>query len=158
MAKARIAQTSSAPGKTRLLNFYSSPHYRLVDMPGYGFSTRSGHEQQAWRTMIESYLVQRKNLIGLLIVMDIRRDWSDDEQDLVQWIQRMVRRELPAALILTKADKLSRSAATDRMRKIAQNAPVEAVILTSAAKKIGFENLEDFIFKTWIQDRSEAKV
>ena len=52
LAGSKIAMTSSTPGKTRMLNFYSMPRYRFVDMPGYGFAARSGDERDASQDMI----------------------------------------------------------------------------------------------------------
>lgn len=149
VAGSKIALVSSSPGKTRLLNFYQAPRYRLVDMPGYGFSTRSGDEQASWQGMIEPFLSKRENLVGLLLVMDIRRDWSQDEEDLLEWLRP---RALPVAIILTKADKLSRSAALQRRRVIQDQSGHESVLLTSALKKTGFTELEEFIFSVWIKD------
>src|SRR5687768_5730395 len=57
MARSKVAKVSSTPGKTRLLNFFDYDNkFRLVDMPGYGFSKRSGHEQHSWEEMVEAYL------------------------------------------------------------------------------------------------------
>ncbi len=120
----------------------------MVDMPGYGFSKRSGHEQASWQSMIEPYLQKRENLVGLLVVMDIRRDWSQDEQDLLDWMRP---RALPAAIVLTKADKMSRSQALNRLRLIRQQSRQESVMVTSALNKTGFVELEEFIFATWIK-------
>lgn len=148
IAGSRIAQVSGTPGKTRLLNFYQGPKYRLVDMPGYGFAARSGSEQREWQKMIESFLAERENLVGLLLVMDIRRDWSKDERSLLDWLRP---RMLPAAVILTKADKLSRSAMLQRIREIRKDSGIEAVFASSALKKQGVDEIEEFIFQTWIK-------
>lgn len=150
LANARIALVSSTPGKTRLLNFYEGPKYRIVDMPGYGFASRSGSEQRSWQSMIETFLSSRKNLRGLLIVMDIRRDWSEDEEGLLAWIAP---RELPAAIVCTKADKLSRSEVLKRIQLIRRQSGLEAVLATSALKKTGYAELEDFVYKSWFAQK-----
>jgi GTP-binding protein len=152
LANARIALVSSTPGKTRLLNFYQGPKYRLVDMPGYGFASRSGSEQRSWQSMIEPFLGARGNLCGLLIVMDIRRDWSEDEENLVDWIAP---RDLPVSIVLTKVDKLSRSEMIKRERTIREQSGIEDVHLTSALKKTGFVELEDFVYKSWVKNWSQ---
>lgn len=153
LAGSKIAMTSSTPGKTRMLNFYSMPRYRFVDMPGYGFAARSGDERDAWRDMIEPYLGAREALAALLIIMDIRRDWSEDEENLVKWISR---RQLPVAVILTKADKMSRGEALTRSRKLQQVSGVGKVLITSSLKKEGFKEIEDFVFDTWIKPIDDA--
>lgn len=148
LANSRIAQVSSSPGKTRLLNFFQGPTYRWVDMPGYGFSSRSGNEQKSWQRMIEPYLAARANLVGLLIVMDIRREWTQDEEDLVGWIAP---RELPIGLALTKADKLSRSEFLKRQKQIAADSELEDVFVVSSLKKTGFHEMEERIFEKWVK-------
>lgn len=148
----RIAQVSGTPGKTRLLNFYEAPHYRLVDMPGYGFSARSGDEQRSWQQMIEPYLATRGNLVGLLIVMDIRRDWSQDENDLLNWLKP---RGLPSAVVLTKADKLSRSEMLNRVRIIQKQSELPNVLPTSSLKRTGYQELEEFVFESWVKQAKE---
>jgi GTP-binding protein len=148
MANARIALVSGTPGKTRLLNFYQAERYRLVDMPGYGFAARSGHEQNSWQSMIEPYLAVRGNLVGLLIVMDIRRDWSEDEENLLKWISP---RELPVAIVLTKADKVSKSEMLKKMKEMSRSSGVGQVLVTSALKKFGFQEIKDLIFHEWVK-------
>jgi GTP-binding protein len=151
MANERIAKVSSAPGKTRMLNFFDAgPSYRLVDMPGYGWSSRGGDEHHGWKEMIESYLKSRENLCGLLLLMDVRRDWSIDEADMIEWTKNV---ELPIAVILTKTDKLSKNELTKRLQKIQRDSKVEKLFLTSALKKTGFEELEDYIFSAWVKPR-----
>jgi len=145
---ARIAQVSSAPGKTRLLNFYQTAAYRLVDMPGYGFAARAGDEQKAWRRMIEPYLATRSNLVGLLIVMDIRRDWSEDEVNLLDWMRP---RGLPSALVLTKADKLTRSEINQRLNVVRKQSGLDGILVTSATAKIGMNEVEEFVFAQWVK-------
>lgn len=153
LAGSRIAQVSSTPGKTRLLNFYQGPSYRLVDMPGYGFAARSGGEQRDWRQMIESFLATRGNLVGLLLVMDVRRDWSEDEANLIAWMQP---RGLPSAVVLTKGDKLSRSAGLQRVRELRRQSGLENVMLASALDRTGLKEIESFVFEAWIKPRQET--
>jgi GTP-binding protein len=148
LAGAKIALVSSTPGKTRHLNFYQGKAYRLVDMPGYGFSARSGDEQSSWQEMIEPFLGARENLQGLMIVMDIRRDWSADEEDLLKWLSP---RELPFAVVATKADKMSRSQALNRVRDIKKQSRAEHVMMTSSLQKKGYLEIEEFMFHSWIK-------
>lgn len=154
IANSKIAMVSSTPGKTRLLNFFETERYRLVDMPGYGFAARSGDEQRQWQKMIESYLAARTQLVGLVIVMDIRRDWSEDEDNLLKW---MAPRQLPSVVALTKADKLSRSASLQRAREIQKKSGVGHVLITSALKKEGFVEFENFLYLEWIKPHREAR-
>ncbi len=149
IAGSKIAMTSSTPGKTRMLNFYSAPRYRLVDMPGYGFAARSGDEQVSWQEMIEPYLAARENLSGLIIVMDIRREWAREEENLIRWISP---RQLPVIVALTKADKMSRGEALAKAKAIQRSSGVEHVMITSSLEKKGFIELEDMAFNVFIRD------
>lgn len=86
LAGSAIAKVSQQPGKTTLLNFFDvGQHYRLVDTPGYGYSKRSGDEQASWQQMLESYFSLRGNLVGILILMDYKRDFEEDEKMLLRF-------------------------------------------------------------------------
>jgi len=151
MAHERVAMTSSSPGKTRLLNFYAvGDRYRFVDMPGYGYSVRSGDEHHGWKAMAETYLSSRANLCGLLLVVDIRREWSEDEAAFVEWLRPI---QLPVALVLTKIDKLSRSETEKRRQMFLKKSGLSHVFVTSALKKTGHAEVEEFVFRNWVRTR-----
>ncbi len=144
----KVALVSSKPGKTRLLNFFNyEGKFSLVDMPGYGFSSRSGDEQHSWQEMIEGYLFNREQLKGLVLVMDIRREWEDEEEMIKGWADR---EGFGLMVVLTKADKMSRSAALNRLRIIKKSADLEAIFAVSVLKKEGHEAVESYIFNQWI--------
>lgn len=146
----KIAKVSSTPGKTRLLNFFQlDESYVLVDMPGYGFAARSGSEMKDWHRMIETYLMTRPQLAGLLLVMDIRRDWTEDEELLKEFSER---RGFPLLVVLTKADKLSYSQSLQATAKIKKSSGLSAVFPASALKKTGQDNIEEYIFENWIKE------
>lgn len=149
----QLAKTSGSPGKTRLINFFQGPKYRLVDFPGYGYSARSGDEQAGWAGMIESFLASRGNLAGALVLMDCRREWTQDEELLVRFLQRIRR---PVAVVLTKADKLNRSEENKIRQKFRELPGVEAIYFVSSLKRTGLKELEDGIFRAWISPGSEA--
>ncbi len=154
LTKGQIAKVSQQPGKTRLLNFYSiGEHYRLVDMPGYGYASRSGDEVQEWRSMVESYLAVRENLQGLLLIMDIRRSWTSQEQDLVDWVSQ---RSLPVVVVLNKSDKVGQNDKAKALKALRDRAVgVQKVFVVSAQKKLGVKEVEDFVFKEWIRSPKE---
>lgn len=149
IAKGKVAHVSSTPGKTRLLNFFDfGAHYRVVDMPGYGFASRSIKEMEEWTASIETYIHTRESLAGLILLMDIRRDWTEDEQMLSDFLSAVDR---PMLIVLTKADQVTRNDMNKKIKQIekaAQRAPVFAV---SALKKTGVEDVEEFVFKNWIK-------
>ncbi len=103
-----LARTSKNPGATRLVNFFElEPNRRLVDLPGYGFAAVSGSMRQHWRTLIEAYFRGRQALRGVIVVMDVRHPLKDHDVDMLRVAQS---REVPVHVLLTKADKLGRSA------------------------------------------------
>lgn len=151
VARSKIAKVSNTPGKTRLLNFFSfGEKYVLVDMPGYGFAARSGDEIREWHTMVENYLSLREELAGLVLVMDARREWTEDEELLKAFTDS---RGLPLAIVLTKADKLTKSEITKALTSIKKNAATQAVFMTSALKKTGHQEVEKYLFENWIKSK-----
>lgn len=145
----RIAKVSSTPGKTRLLNFFEiNGKYTMVDMPGYGYAARGGAEMADWQTMIETYLMTRNSLRGLILVMDVRREWTDDESLLKKFTDRI---GIPMLVVLTKADKLTRNQAASAKAKILKASGASGVFLTSTLAKTGHIEMEDWVFQTWVK-------
>ena len=102
-----IARVSSAPGRTRLLNFFDvDDKFRIVDAPGYGYSVASQRDDKLFATMMNQYLSERKNLVCALLLLDSRRIPNDDD---VQIFQVLVERKIPYIIIATKYDKLNQS-------------------------------------------------
>ncbi len=150
LTKGKVAKVSSTPGKTRLLNFFNmADSYVLVDMPGYGFAARAGDEVVEWHQMIETYLMTRENLVGLLLVMDIRRDWSEDEELLKKFSDR---RGFPMAVVLTKADKMTRNHANQAVAKVKKMSGLSAVFAVSSLKKTGQDEVEEYMFENWVKE------
>ena len=145
----RIAKVSGTPGKTTLLNFFNvgKGTYQIVDMPGYGYAARSASEVKSWRPMVESYFSLRASLVGMILVMDIRRDWTAQEQDLVDWVAQ---RGLDTLVVLSKADKLTRNHQFQAKAKIMKSSGLKSVFCISSSKKIGLKEVEEFFFEQWI--------
>ncbi len=118
----RLAHTSRAPGKTRLVHFYriqrGSLRLRLVDLPGYGFARVSRAERTQWRGLVEGYLGSRPGLRVAVLLQDVRRDASRDEELLLAWLEE---RGVPSLLALTKLDKLAPARRAARAREIAES-------------------------------------
>jgi GTP-binding protein len=113
----KLARVSKTPGRTQLLNFFSvGEDRRLVDLPGYGFARVAPEIQARWRRSLEVYLGERASLVGLVVTMDIRRGLTPLDEQLLRWLEP---RELPVAVLLTKADKLSRGAGIAVQKKLA---------------------------------------
>lgn len=144
-----IAKISNTPGKTTLLNFFDvADKYRLVDMPGYGYAARSWSERDAWKDMIEDYINIRQTLVGMVLVMDIRRDWSADEDQFLRWLSV---HDIPILVVLSKADKLKKSELPRRIQELRKQAQVESMIAVSSVSRDNVSAVEDYIYKNWIE-------
>lgn len=105
----KLARTSKTPGRTQQINFFSlGEDARLVDLPGYGFAQVPLAIKNKWQKTIQNYLAERKNLVVLVLLMDIRHPLTDLDQQMVDWACES---ELPTQILLTKADKLKRGKA-----------------------------------------------
>ena len=155
MAGSKVAHVSQTPGKTRLLSFFDfGAHYRFVDMPGYGFASRSGDEIREWTKMIETYLSMRGNLRGLVLVMDCRREWEEDEELLKHFCGKI---NLPMCVVLTKVDKCSPKEKKEHLARIQKSSALKDVFLASSQTGEGIENIEEFIYREWIQSAKSEK-
>jgi GTP-binding protein len=112
-----LARTSRTPGRTQLVNFFGvGQRRRVVDLPGYGFAKVPLHMQEHWRELLDDYFGRRRSLGGLLLVVDARRGLQDFDRQLLDWMAQLA---LPVHVVLTKADKLGREAATAILRATA---------------------------------------
>jgi len=112
----RLCRASKTPGRTQTINFFALPgDRRLVDLPGYGFAKVPEPTRLRWRRAVESYLEGRSSLAGMVIVMDSRHPLRDTDQMLLDWC---IARRVSVHLLLTKADKLSKSRAAEALRQV----------------------------------------
>jgi GTP-binding protein len=101
-----LARVSGTPGFTRTLNFYTvDRRWKLVDMPGYGFANTSRSERFRYSQSIEDYLLKRRSLVWVLVLVDSSIAPQAMDLDFVRWIGRSGR---PFAIVFTKQDKVSR--------------------------------------------------
>ena len=113
-----LARVSKTPGRTQQLVFFDVPPTTdkfLVDLPGYGYAKVPQELQAHWQAFIESYFATRQALRGLIVVMDIRHPLKDYDRQMLGYA---VRRELPAHVLLTKADKLGRGASMNTLQAV----------------------------------------
>jgi GTP-binding protein len=133
-----LARTSKTPGRTQLINFFGlDGEHRLADLPGYGYAKVPAEMQRHWQELLSRYVEARESLAGLVIVMDARRPLTDFDIQMLEWSRA---HELPAHLLLTKADKLNRGEANMTLKKV--RAATEAIAtaqLFSAVAKQGVE-------------------
>ena len=140
LGRRKLARVSATPGKTTLLNAYRLPRFYLIDLPGYGFANASKSERGRHRALITRYLRQRASLSGVAWLLDVRHDPSPDDRAIQELL---IASERPVLAVLTKADKLGRSAQRDRARAIgrALELPDDQVQLTSARTGLGIADL-----------------
>ena len=99
-----------------MINFFTiNEKMSFVDLPGYGFAKVSQSVKKDWGDMIEAYLRERQCLALVILILDIRRDPSEDDLSLRDWLENY---RIPYLYILTKADKLSNNQAIARQRAI----------------------------------------
>ncbi|NLA75283.1 MAG: YihA family ribosome biogenesis GTP-binding protein [Deltaproteobacteria bacterium] len=140
----KLARTSSTPGRTQALNFFNiDKNLCFVDLPGYGFAKVSLSVKASWGSMVETYLKGRENLKAVIVIMDIRRDISVDDINLINWLIAYKRAIIP---ILTKVDKLNRrerESRTERLENAVADLNIDNPILFSARTREG----KDVIWK-----------
>ncbi|OQX31750.1 MAG: YihA family ribosome biogenesis GTP-binding protein [Candidatus Sedimenticola endophacoides] len=137
----QLARTSKTPGRTQLINFFAlDPQRRLVDLPGYGFAKVAEQIKREWQRELAAYLEQRHSLRGVVLLIDVRHPPKEFDLQMLEWSGRI---GLPIHILLTKADKLKRGAASSalqRMKKvIAPRGAMASVQLFSALKRQGVE-------------------
>lgn len=138
-----LARTSKTPGRTRLVNFFELDEgHRLVDLPGYGFAKVPVAMKNEWQKLMTQYLSEQQPLNGLVVIMDIRHPLNDYDWQMLEWCDHF---QLPAHILLTKADKIKRGAQQNSLlktRKLLKEAEVNASVQTfSALKKTGLDEL-----------------
>ena len=113
---------------------------RFVDLPGYGYARVSRRERAGWRELVEHYLSQRSILRLALLLQDLRRDPSDEERQLLDWLAAQGRE---AVVVLTKIDKCAPSRRLARVRDLAPRfgLPPERVLAVSSRSGAGIDAL-----------------
>ncbi|OQY51969.1 MAG: YihA family ribosome biogenesis GTP-binding protein [Desulfobacteraceae bacterium 4572_89] len=158
-----MVKTSSKPGCTQLINFFLvnvdlsfGGDLSFVDLPGYGYAKVSKKIRSQWQSMVERYLSERKSLMGLILLIDIRRDPKKEEFELIKWLES---NEKPYLIVLTKADKLSKTNQVKRLTEICSllNREKQGVILFSSKTRQGREMILDEInnLVKWYNEEQE---
>jgi len=105
--KEGLARTSSQPGKTRLINFFSiNNQWRLVDLPGYGYAKVSKRDRQDFNESVSEYLLERENLKHTFALVDSQHEPMDNDLSFLEWLEQM---SLSFSVIFTKTDRASQS-------------------------------------------------
>ena len=143
-----LAKTSSKPGKTQLINhFLINNEWYMVDLPGYGYAKTSKTNRAIFHKMINDYLLNRKNLICLFVLIDSRHNLQAIDDDFMQWLAE---NQIPFSIIFTKTDKLSKNNLAknlkDFKKKMLENwSELPNILLSSAHKKEGLKEILYYI-------------
>ena len=143
-----LAMTSQKPGKTQLINhFIINKEWHLVDLPGYGYARLSKDGRNGLRRMIEDYVLERRELVCLFVLLDARLEPQKIDLEFIEWLGE---ESVPFALVFTKADKLSKgklsaniSAYKDRILEAWEELP--PLFITSSEERTGRDELLDYI-------------
>ena len=143
-----LAMTSQKPGKTQLINhFIINKEWHLVDLPGYGYARLSKDGRDGLRRMIEDYVLERRELVCLFVLLDARLEPQKIDLEFIEWLGE---ESVPFALVFTKVDKLSKgklsaniSAYKDRLLEGWEELP--PLFITSSEERTGREELLNYI-------------
>ena len=113
----RLAKTSAAPGRTRLVNYFDFGAFMLADLPGYGYAAVSKEEQAKWGKTLDAFFARKEDLSHVFVLSDLRRDPSADDLQMISYLNYHI---LPFTVLATKCDKLSRMKGKERVKKVAQ--------------------------------------
>ncbi len=144
----KLAKTSATPGKTLLINhFIINREWYLVDLPGYGFAKRSKSEVARLEQMIAGYILQRKQLVNVFVLVDVRHEAQKIDLEFINWLGGS---GIPFAIVFTKADKLSGgklAANVEAYKKVLMETWEELppIFVTSSEKKLGRDELLGYI-------------
>ncbi len=145
--RTRLAFVSKTPGRTQLINYFRLRNGAfLVDLPGYGYADVPEKVRRHWQSVLAAYLTRRQCICGLVLIMDARRPLTDLDRQMLEWFGPTGK---PIHILLTKADKLTRSEAAKILQatrsEMAPWADQVSVQLFSSLKKTGIEEAESII-------------
>jgi len=140
LGRRNLVRTSKTPGHTRKLNFYLiNGRLFFVDLPGYGFARVPLEIREKWRPMVETYLKGRKQLAGVVVIVDARRPPTESDMSLIEFLQAY---DKPLIVAATKADKLTHNQAAEQKRIIKAAVQMDVpVVFFSALNGLGKNEL-----------------
>lgn len=147
-ARKGLAMTSQKPGKTQLINhFIINDAWYLVDLPGYGYARLGKDSRDSLRRIIEDYVLERKELVLLFVLLDCRHDPQKIDLEFIQWLGE---EGVPFALVFTKADKLSKGRLAANVESYKAKLREEweelpPIFVTSSEERMGRDELLGYI-------------
>ncbi len=143
-----LAKISGKPGKTQLINhFIINDKWYIADLPGFGYAKVSKRKREEFHKMIKNYLINRKNLMCVLFLLDSRQEPQDIDQKQMIWLTENY---IPFIMIFTKADKLSKNILNKKIEKyknimLQKWSELPDIHITSSKSKQGVKELIKFI-------------
>ncbi|MBQ0074733.1 MAG: YihA family ribosome biogenesis GTP-binding protein [Prevotella sp.] len=143
-----LAKTSATPGKTLLINHFNiNDSWYIVDLPGYGFAKRSKKVQEEIDKMIDSYMLQREELVNVFLLIDIRHDPQKIDREFMDWLGE---NGVPFSIVFTKADKLGPVKAKQNAAKYLNTLKdvweeLPPAFITSSESRLGKEDILNYI-------------
>jgi GTP-binding protein len=141
-----LAKVGRTPGKTQTINFFNlNNEWYLVDLPGYGYAKVSHRIRQEWGKMMQTYFRRRENLRGVIQLVDIRHKPTEDDCLMVNMLWE---NEIPALIVATKADKVSRGQRPKHLKIIAETLKLQdwqAIIPFSSEDGTGLSELHEAV-------------
>jgi GTP-binding protein len=136
-----LARTSKTPGRTQhLVVFELEPGRRLIDLPGYGYAKVPDSVRRHWNATLDEYFRTRESLKGLMLIMDIRHPLKAFDVAMLDWCRQA---QLPCHVLLSKADKLKRGAASKALLEVSRDPDTSdwdcQVQLFSAHNRLGVD-------------------
>ncbi len=141
----KLARTSKTPGRTQLLNCFSTPHgATLVDLPGFGYAKVSAAERAAWRRRMERYLLTREPLVCTLLLVDGEIGPTSLDREMLAWLRA---HDLAFRVVATKHDKVRSSRRDRRRRDLAEGCGLDPkeVLWVSAERGTGVDRLRGLV-------------
>ena len=150
----QFARTSKTPGRTQLVNFFSlRDGERLVDLPGYGFAKVSNEKRRHWGDLLSEYFRVRTSLRGLILIVDIRRQLTDYDRQMMQLASLV---DLPVHILLTKADKLKRGQAATAVLEVKKELGDRASVQQFSALKRTGEDEARQVLEAFLKGEQEV--
>jgi GTP-binding protein len=119
VGRKKLARVSRTPGRTREINFFRvNDLFVMADLPGYGYARVSKARKAEWRPLLEGYISKTPQLAGVVHLLDMRRQPSEDDVAMLDFLSVL---GMPTIVVLTKSDKLTRKAAAEQADAIARS-------------------------------------
>lgn len=138
----KLAKTSSTPGLTKNINYFSinDGEFHIVDLPGYGYHKAGKNEEEKWSTLLEEYFLKSPNLKCVFVLVDCRHMLSQLDKVMLSFLTY---HNLPYCVVATKIDKLKNSQKELQLQKLANDARLTRLnlIAISSEKKIGLDEM-----------------